>query len=145
MAFILSAAWMMNDLDPLEETIEHLRMLSPEVIVIGSGIRFQANIQPLIFQSKAMNVTDVERFVDAKIAPFEYTFNELMRNRILPKTTAYVDVQAITCEHRCRLFTPDGQLMYIDYGHMTLAGSQFVADEIPSRYGNIFSSTPRVR
>ena len=59
---ILSAAWDAPDVDLLDQTMQRLKSLGLRVTVIGSGIRLEANIQPLIYQSGRVSVREVERF-----------------------------------------------------------------------------------
>jgi hypothetical protein len=137
---VLSAAWQQEDVEPLERTIDVLNMQTPRVVLVGSGIRFQANVLALIFQSKRITRDGVESFVDEHISPGEYTLNATLQKRYGSKAAAYLDVQSLMCEDHCRLFTPTGKMLYIDYGHMTLAGSRYLAPKIASKYGNVFLS-----
>ncbi len=133
---ILSAAWDPGDLDLLERTIERLKSRRLRVAVIGSGIRLVANIQPLIYQSRRISVPEVERFVNSKIPPFVVALNDTMRGRFTSEIDAYIDVQSIMCEGTCTIFHPDRSgLIYLDFGHLTLAGSLLLCteDSLPIR------------
>jgi hypothetical protein len=142
---ILSAAWDPPDLDLLEKTIQRLKSLGLRVTLIGSGIRFEANIQPLIYQSRRVSVVDVERFVNSKIPPSVPALNATMRQRFTPQVDGYIDVQSIMCDGHCGLFTPGGQLIYLDFGHLTLAGSRFLAPKVASQYTSLFVASPRTQ
>ena len=137
---ILSAAWDPGDLALLEQTIRHLKAQGLRVTVIGPGVRLEANIQPLIYQSRRVTIQEVERFVNSKIPPWILALNDAMRRRFTPELDVYIDVQSIMCEGTCRIFTPTGQLIYLDFGHLTLAGSRFLAPKVASRYGDVFVS-----
>jgi peptidoglycan/LPS O-acetylase OafA/YrhL len=137
---VLAAAWQMDDLEALDKTIAYLKTKTPRIVLVGSGIRFPANVQPLMFQSRSIRIGDIERFVDSRIQPFEYTLNTLIHERAGGKVDAFIDVQSIMCDGHCRLFTADSHLIYIDYGHLSLAGSRYLADRLSSqsRYAHVF-------
>ncbi|HXK09475.1 MAG TPA: acyltransferase family protein [Vicinamibacteria bacterium] len=140
---VLAASWQVSDLDALDRTIDYLRTHVSRIVLVGSGVRFLANVRPLIFQSRRLEVGDVERYVDSQIAPFLDTLNDSLRKRLGRKADAFIDVRSMMCEDHCRLFTPERQLIYIDFGHLTLAGSRFLAAQISSRpkYSGIFSAS----
>jgi SGNH domain (fused to AT3 domains) len=140
---VLSANWQLRDLGPLEKTIDRLRTETSRVVLVGSGIRFPTKVTTLIFQSKRITRVGVENFVNSQIDPFMYTFNDIMRERFRSQTTAYIDVQSIMCEDHCKLFTQDGHMIYVDVGHLTLAGSRYLAPKVASRYGNVFPMSAR--
>jgi peptidoglycan/LPS O-acetylase OafA/YrhL len=142
---ILAAAWDPADLDLLEKTIQRLKSSGLRVVLLGSGIRFEAKIRPLIYQSGAASVPDVERFVSSKALPSVVALNATMRRRFTPQVDGYIDVQSILCDGHCRVFTPDGKLIYVDFGHLTLAGSLFLAPKIASRYANLFGPSPHTQ
>ncbi|MDO8459338.1 MAG: acyltransferase family protein [Burkholderiaceae bacterium] len=139
---VLSAAWTGQDFDLLEKTIDVLRSQTPRVVLIGSGVRFPTSPSTLIFQSKFqstfLSIDVIERDVDSHIDPVWSHRNDIARHRFQTKVAAYIDVQSIMCEDHCRLFTPQGQMIYIDFGHLTLAGSRYLAPRISARYGNPF-------
>jgi peptidoglycan/LPS O-acetylase OafA/YrhL len=135
---VLAAAWESRDLEPLDRTIDVLRTKTPRVVLVGSGLRFQANVSALIYRSKLTTKDGVERYVAARIAPFVTTLNDIARQRFRAKAAAYIDVQSVACEGRCRIFTPAGEMIYIDFGHLTLAGSRYLAPRIASRYADVF-------
>ena len=61
-----------------------------------------------------------------------------MRRKLTPEIDAYIDVQSLMCGGTCRIFTSNGQLIYLDFGHLTLAGSRFLAPEVASKYPDVF-------
>jgi hypothetical protein len=140
---VLSAAWQWADLDALDRTIDLLKTKMPRVMLLGAGIRFPASVSALIYQSKRMTREGVEGDVGSHINPGEFALNDSMRKRFQAKVAAYIDVQSIQCEGHCRIFTQDGRMMYVDFGHLTLAGSRYVAPRIASRYGSIFPTSGR--
>jgi len=140
---VLGGGWQLADLDRLEATIDRLRAESHRVFVVGAGVRFPANVSALIFQSRRLSKAGVEQDVAAHIQPFEFTLNQIVRQRVGPKVEAYVDVQTLMCEDRCRLFTPEGKMIYVDFAHLTLAGSRYLAGKIGAQYPTLFSSAAR--
>jgi peptidoglycan/LPS O-acetylase OafA/YrhL len=142
---ILGAAWDPGDLDLLEKTIQRLATSGRRVTLLGPGIGFEAKVQPLIYQSRGVTVGEVERFVNSRIRPSTAALNGTMRRRFTPQVDAYIDVQSILCDGQCALFTPGGQLIYVDSGHLTLAGSLFLAPKIASRYATLFVASPAPR
>lgn len=136
---VLSAAWG-YDPTPLEHTIAALRGQVPRIVLIGPGVTFRGSASRLIFQSKYLTKVAVEKDAESHIA--NARVNELMRQRLPSTVDGYVDVQALMCEGHCRLFTPDNKAIYVDYGHLSLPGSQYLASKIAERYGNIFPVSP---
>ena len=138
---VLAARWRPEDdkeSDLLEKTIDTLRTESPRVILVGDGPRFLANVPDLIFQSKRITKDGVEAYVDQNIHSGQYALNDTMKRRFLAKVSSFIDIQSIMCEDHCKIFTPDGKMIYIDLMHLTVAGSHYLAPKLASRYGNIF-------
>lgn len=138
---VLSAAWRSDELDSLEATIDELKGRMVRVVLVGHGVRFSDNVPAIIFRSKSITKDGVEVNLNQNIKNGLVALNVAMRKRFREKVSFFIDIQSIMCEDQCTIFTPEGKMVYVDFAHLTVEGSRYLASRIASKYGNIFPSS----
>jgi peptidoglycan/LPS O-acetylase OafA/YrhL len=134
---ILSASWRYDQQPLLIKAIETLYAKTDKLIVVGSGIRFASSVPDLIVDSGASSKSDMEAYANQYIESSEREGNRLLKQSVEP-LAPFIDYQRYQCPESCRIFTENGELAFIDYGHFTLSGSLELAGKIADEYRYLF-------
>ncbi len=138
---ILSSSWDSGALHKLENTIEFLYSKTEKVIVVGSGIRFMESVPNLIVESGASSVSGIETYANTHILSSERKGNTLLKNTVKP-LAPFIDYQKYQCPDLCKIFTEDGEVAFIDYGHLSFSGSIDLARKLADDYSHLFIPDP---
>lgn len=134
-AIVLSGNWEF-EYDSIEKTITFLKSNGLSVILAGPPVRFSKNVPTLIFESNSSDVKEIERFVNSKRHGADKTNRYLIEK--FSNTVSFIDLHKVMCMNECDLFTADGELIYIDFGHLTKAGAIYQAKNILRSYPKLF-------
>lgn len=134
---ILSSSWRYNDAPQIKKAIEFLYTQTDEVVVIGSGIRFMEGVPKLIVDSGSSSINEMESYANTHIHSSEREGNAALREAIEP-LAPFIDYQKYQCPDLCKIFTANGDLAFIDFGHLTLSGSNELAHKIVDDYRDLF-------
>jgi peptidoglycan/LPS O-acetylase OafA/YrhL len=141
---ILSARWNMHsDIDRVSSTIGELRRAGvPRIVVVGSLIQFEQPLPRLLLQSLHVNQT-LPRRIRVPSLPALRVIDSTLRHAAKLGGAEFVAPLDVQCSPEGCLATLDGTAASVttwDEGHLTLAGSRFVARHLLLPY---LSASPR--
>ena len=121
---VLGARWREDELPELAETIRYLKRYARRVVVIGPITEYEGTTPALIARARLRGEESIKEYFSHE----RVKLNEKVRRLAREAGARFVDLQALECpEGECILFTPDGNPMKFDYGHVTLEGSRLLA------------------
>lgn len=129
---ILNGIWFHIDLAPLQATVDYLKKINPHVMVVGADVTFRENVPSLIFKSRGTTIEDAEKFVFSH-RPARAPVNQLLVERF-SKQVFFVDLEEDMLSKGQHVFTEDGQLIFIDFAHLTTAGATYLAKIVAARH-----------
>ncbi|CAA0125400.1 O-acetyltransferase OatA [Halioglobus japonicus] len=138
---ILSSSWSYDELPLLKQAIQYLYSKTEKVIVVGSGIRFVSSVPSLIVDSGESSISGMEAYANNHIVSSEREGNRLLKSAVEP-LAPFIDYQQYQCPGSCRIFTEDGKLAFIDYGHLSLSGGIELAGKMADDYRYLFIAHP---
>ncbi|MER9188285.1 acyltransferase family protein [Mesorhizobium australicum] len=134
-AVVLAASWHPSDVDPgIRQSINALK--GTRIVLLGPPIRFTGNAPDLIFESRAVTIDGTEKFVFAHRHPADAMTKPLLD--IYAGDTQAISIEDVMCRDRCRLFDDQGKLIFLDFGHLTMAGATFLAGNMRAAYPHLF-------
>mgnify|MGYP003625928668 CR=1 FL=1 len=116
---VLAARWHPWSAERLPGTISRLGIRADQTLVVIGSKRFgPLNINTLI------KLPAAERTALRRVLP--QPVNDILRAKL--SAIDYVGIQETVCDSfdRCPVFTPEGQLISFDYGHLTAAGARYL-------------------
>lgn len=123
---IISARWLPEDIAPLRATLEHLKGVSPNIMVMGPTIEYSEALPDLLAYQTDGRKDLVADSIDHSIKGTDQTMKQVMQDEQVP----YISVYSIICpDDICRGLASDGHPISNDYGHLTLSGAKDVAKE----------------
>jgi peptidoglycan/LPS O-acetylase OafA/YrhL len=124
-AVMISARWQPSDLDAVLAMAQRLRPLTKRVVVMGPIAEYGLPLpQLLALADLRHDPTLPSRFLDAQ--PF--AVDSLFAHRLAAAGIEYHSALAALCpERQCRTVTADEVPLQFDYGHLTVAGSDWLA------------------
>ncbi|MER9000002.1 acyltransferase [Mesorhizobium australicum] len=136
-AVVLSASWHPSDVDPgIRESIDALAGKVDRIVLLGPPIRFTENVPDLIFASRAVTIAAVEQFVFAHRHPADEMTKPILE--MYAKRAETISIEDVMCRGRCRLFDDEGNLIFLDFAHLTKAGATYLAGNMKAAYPNLF-------
>ncbi|MBT1157036.1 acyltransferase [Aminobacter anthyllidis] len=137
-AVVLNASWGFNEQHTLGKTVQHLRARVGKVIVAGPPVRFRDGVPNLIYESGLISVQKIEAYVLERRHPGDQV-NPFLGEWANDAGASYLDIHATMCGSKCRIFDSEGKLIFLDFGHLTLAGSKYLAGIISSQWAETFT------
>ena len=129
---ILAANWKEWSIKQLPTTIKNLALSEQQqLLIVGRKNLGKVNIRHFLRMSKEERIAHRNK-VDKK----QVSFNQLMQETL--KDRKWIDVHSDVCgsssAQDCPVFTPSGELISFDGGHLTPAGAKFYGQklQIPS-------------
>lgn len=121
---ILAARWQAVDIPRLEATVQRLHEHGIPVTLVGPVIEYDADLPRLL----AMAVENGDaalpsRHMKRELIKLDAAFADMARK----SGAGYVSLITLLCPDACTLYTEDRSPMQQDYGHLTPAGSVYVA------------------
>lgn len=136
-AVILNGSWGFNAQETVGKTIQHLRTRAGKVIVAGPPLRFTANVPDLIYQSGLISVQKIEAYVLERRHPGDQV-NQFLATWAENAGANYLDLHATMCGSKCQIFDGQGRLIFLDGGHLTVAGAKYLAGIISTKWADTF-------
>lgn len=123
---IISARWAPEDIAPLKATLQHLKGVSDNVIVMGPTIEYSEALPDLLAYQTDGRKDLVASSIDHSIKQTD----SAMKQAMVDAQTRYISVYSIICPGDiCRGLASDGHPISNDYGHFTLSGAKDVAKQ----------------
>jgi hypothetical protein len=133
---VLVASWAPSDLEGIDRTLLELNSRGTNSILFGPPVRFDKDVTVLIYESGGRTKKVVTKYVFSHRHAFDVV-NAKMHDRFQARTH-FVDAQATECAEKCRLFDNDGNLLFLDFAHLTKSGARYMAPLFARRYGSLF-------
>ena len=102
----------------LKTTIDRIRSTGAKVVVIGPSPEFGMDVRSLAYWLR----NDGQGSSSWHISNTDQTINEYLR--IATKGATLLDPIAVLCRGKICPFEKDGRLLYVDYGHYSIVGSE---------------------
>jgi peptidoglycan/LPS O-acetylase OafA/YrhL len=132
-AVVLAGRWQSSHLRAVEATIAALEAEGIRTVVMGPTVEYDGDLPLLLARSvQAQREFDFETF---RIHQRDEVNAQARAIADSAGADAFIDVIDVLCGDtpECVLQTPDGTPMQFDYGHLTLAGTEWVMDEIEAQ------------
>jgi hypothetical protein len=125
---LLSARWNSRDLGPVRATVRALLPFARRVVVLGPRVEYRHDLPWLLTASVVgHDGSIVERFRSAR----QLRTDRLFAERLRADGIGYVSLYHAICPgERCRVTDEEGLPLAFDYGHLTVRGATFVAQQI---------------
>lgn len=124
---IIASLWRDWAVRKLPETIANLALRdNQKLIVVGRKSFGRISLRHYLRMSESKR-TSLRNPIHAKF----FQENNLLRSNLSSET--FVDQYSLICgrgQQQCPVFTPEGELISFDGGHLTKAGARFVGDRI---------------
>ena len=125
-----------KELEKLNETIDRLRQASPrsEIVVVGPYPNWAVSLQKNLIDYLTKN-HDMPRYMQQGLSDRERQWDTFFSQNLHKDRTTYISSQKIFCGTSGCLTSVDGSvqgLTAVDWGHLTKAGSLFLAERIAS-------------
>ena len=124
---ILAARWRDGDGPRLEATLRRLRPFARQIVVLGPIVEYSQPLPRVL--ALAWPQEDARKIASYRIPAIPGTDREI--SYATTKVGArFISVYRMLCPNDCTVLSPDGKPMQFDYGHLSLAGSRYVADRL---------------
>lgn len=135
---ILSARWTAADLPAVADTLAWAHERQIKVLLIGPAVEYQVALPRLLAISlKDNNPAMIDRYLVDQSA-----LDGAMQEAATRTGSGYVSFYKMLCHGRsCEKTDPGGVPLQFDYGHLTAAGSAYVAQKMLAQ-GKLITSTP---
>jgi peptidoglycan/LPS O-acetylase OafA/YrhL len=129
-AIIVSARWALNEVNDAHKTAVFLARFTDRMILVGPIPEYRRSLPLILAQSSP-----------GSEGPYSDKFRSLgnsdvdlkFRSEFGKDNVTYISLQKILCRDVCKVMTNSGEPLQFDYGHLTTAGSVYVAPLIFSR------------
>jgi peptidoglycan/LPS O-acetylase OafA/YrhL len=128
-AVVLGGRWFAEDVPAMVDVVHELqRRGARKVIVLGPMVEYHGVVPDLL--ARAMLAHDLGRMERLRVAD-RPLLDRRMRGAMTQAGARYVSYFSLECpQGRCRLFTPEGAPLHIDYSHLTPEAAVPVARKI---------------
>ena len=121
---ILATRWERRHLARVDKTLAYLKKYISNIILVGPTIEYKLGLPDILY---SQNYEDLA-FKSVEIK--EGLDNEL-RNLAIKHSVQYFSIIDLLCKNgQCQNVTEDGTPLSWDYGHLTVAGSEYIAKHI---------------
>ncbi|QKJ88457.1 Acyltransferase [Paramixta manurensis] len=121
---IISARWLHNDFAALHASIQALKGVTQNIIVMGPTIEYAEALPDLLAYQQDGRKDLVAKSINKEIKQTDVALRQAMRR----EQVEYISVYQIVCPHDvCHPLASNGQPSAFDYGHFTLSGANDVA------------------
>lgn len=136
-AIIIGGRWQLDEMKYVSNTLEYLKSISPNVILIGPTVEYKGELPALLSRS----ILSEQKFnFDKYLIKDRFMMDNAMRAEAMNAKVNYISVLDSECDKdECSLFAKDGMLMQFDYGHLTLSGARDVIDENYSELSDVIN------
>ncbi len=121
---VLASRWRIDQIPELKVTIEYLKKMGKKVVLLGPGISFWGEVPVLLSNELSLQSANrnLSRLVDHKVELLE------AMKRQLPDVDL-VNIASLQCTPDCTV-TDNGELLYLDGFHFTVAGAGFLGEKL---------------
>jgi peptidoglycan/LPS O-acetylase OafA/YrhL len=128
-AVVLFARWGRGDVDKLADTVKFIRRFARDVIVLGPMPTYRDNLPRLLLRATLRKDPSL---IDRNRNSESFELDEAFGHAAASQNATYISMVKLLCDEKrsCVTRAPDGEPLQFDYGHVTFAGSQFIAARI---------------
>lgn len=121
---VLSSNWQDGHYYRINDIINSLQRRDLDIVVIGQRVRFRDRVPAIVTSSESMldAITKANRLVLQEQFKINSTIIERFSGR-----AKVLDFMALSCPDACDVFDQDGNLVYMDDSHFSLAGIELIA------------------
>lgn len=131
---ILASNWTFTDMDSIERLIDGFTQLGQHVVLVGQRIRFDAGLPSIILASLSRQHATSK--ANSRLMPQQSKINALMRRKFADRVS-FIDLIALQCPAGCDIFTPSGDVIYLDASHLSLEGVSVIAQRLRAAYPDL--------
>jgi hypothetical protein len=130
-AVIVSGRWKSRDLEAVGITVAHLTEHVPNVIVMGPTMEYTTDVPLILMKYADSGLATIADIAMSVRREDRAEVSQSMAEATIANGARFVDVQEYLCsEERCRLFTPNGDLITYDYGHFLQEAAIWLIGEV---------------
>lgn len=124
---VLSSNWQEGHYYRINDIINTLAGRDLDIVVIGQRVRFKDRLPAIVASSDSLK--SAQSKANTLIRPEEFVINSVILERFSDRVKV-IDFIELSCPEVCDIFNPDGQLIYMDDSHFSLAGVQTIAKRL---------------
>jgi peptidoglycan/LPS O-acetylase OafA/YrhL len=134
---VLSARWKAGDVKEAIASAKVLSKYAARVVISGPIEEFEQPLPRLLARAASSQVS-LNKFADRFVLPEQKTTDRLFASAELPDRVSYVSVYGALCKPNCLVTVSSEIPLQFDYGHLTRAGSVFLARKLgPGELGEV--------
>lgn len=139
-AVVIGARWEAGELHRLQPTLERLKTLVPQVVLLGPTVEYLDSF-PYLLARNELNHHPVS--FRHNLRPGRMELSRQMQEIAGAAGVTFVDIYATICSgmDSCTALASDGTPMQFDYGHLTLSGSRDVIARHAATFAAAFGRT----
>ena len=134
---IIASNWMEGYLYEIEELINEIRASKKKVILINQRAIFKDTVPNIILSSngKSQATAKAQRLLKSDKTKLVNAINKRFTHLV-----TVLDIFKLQCQSHCKIFDNEGQLIYLDSNHFSLAGIDLIAKRLQQKLPNLFDS-----
>lgn len=129
-SIVIGGRWDATSASTLIDTIDKIEALSDaEIFILGPMVEYQISLPNLLARRSmgTLSEGDMSLFRDKS----RRNLDHLMRSVLDSREEHYLSTYEAVCPRGiCRLLAPNGHPVHFDYGHLTQAGADIVAEDL---------------
>ena len=131
-AVIVFARWGSRDVEKLPDTVKYVRQFASHVVVMGPMPTYRDSLPRLLFRAALHRDAGL---VDQNRNDESFKLDGAFGRAAESQNATYISMTKLLCDETpsCIVRTPEGEPLQFDYGHVTLAGSKFIAARVLER------------
>jgi hypothetical protein len=127
-AILLAARWGLRNVEQVRALARSLKPYADRIIVFGPHVEYRHDLPWLLAASE---LTQDPTIMDRQRIATQKETDRRFAERLGKDGVSYVSVYSATCpDGQCQVTDRDGLPLASDFGHLTISGSIFVADQI---------------
>jgi len=128
-AVVLSSVWFQVNVKALETMVAKLKAAGQKVIIVGPPIIYLAYVPAII--ARWNGKADFNQYMNSHIGVPVPSVLINMRDFARWHGASYIDRTYYYCKDKgCPVLDEDGQLLIVDYAHLTLAGARYLGQRL---------------
>lgn len=127
---ILSSNWQDGHYYRINDILNYLSDKDLDIVVIGQRVRFRDRIPAIV--SSSDDLAAAREKANALVKPEELRVNRVIIERFSERVKV-LDFVELSCPDSCDIVDENGQLIYMDDSHFSLAGVRVIAERLRER------------
>ncbi len=124
---ILAARWN-NGFGSLASDVEDLKSEGLKVILVGPPLEYTADVPPII--ARRDSAAGFQRYTESFIVERSIALSNGMKEFAQANNVSFIDRVQYFCKARCPVLDASGQLLILDYGHLSVPGAMYLGNQL---------------